>query len=114
SDKRLKAIELNEKARQRELSSRSDEFEAELHGFVAGKKLKRTGGAEEVERIRQRKDGMAFKAMFSGGGPIGGGNIGDTGGGGASAFPGGLPGLAAAPPLSDSEEELSPVESPIN
>ncbi|PVG03122.1 AIP3-domain-containing protein [Serendipita vermifera] len=113
SDKRLKAIELNEKARQKELSSRSDEFEAELHGFVAGKKLKKTGGAEEVERIRQRKDGMAFKAMFSGGGPIGGGSLGDIGGG-TSSFPGGLPGLAAAPPLSDSEEEFSPVESPVN
>jgi hypothetical protein len=111
--KRMKAIELNEKARQKELSSRSDEFEAELHGFVAGKRLKKTGGAEEVERIRQRKDGLAFKAMFSSSGPIGGRSISDTSA--TNSFAGGLPGLAAAPPLdSDSEGDLSPVESPIS
>jgi hypothetical protein len=110
-DKRMKAIEQNQKARQKELSSKSDAFEAELKGFVDGKKLKKTGGAEEVERIRQRKDGMAFKAMFGDGeGSVGAtmalplmDSMNETGG-----IPGGLPGLTMAPALDFDSDELSP------
>lgn len=110
--KRMEAIERNQAARRKELQSRSDEFTAELKGFVDGKKLKKTGGAEEVERVRQRKDGLAFKAMFAASGTIGGGMMGantstSDSSFGMSSFSGGLPGLAQAPALSDSEDEGS-------
>lgn len=65
-ERRLKAIAANEKLREKELSSRSDEFQNELTGFVAGKKLKMTGGADEVERVRQRRNELTLKAMFNG------------------------------------------------
>lgn len=64
--KRLKAIAANEKNRERELASRSDEFQTELSGFVVGKKLRMTGGAEEAERVRQKKNELTLKAMFTG------------------------------------------------
>ena len=64
--RRLKAIAANEKNRERELASRSDEFQTELEGFVAGKKLRMTGGAEETERVRQKKNELTLKAMFTG------------------------------------------------
>ncbi|CAL1715515.1 unnamed protein product [Somion occarium] len=63
--RRLKAIAANEKNREKELAARSDEFQAELSGFVEGKKLKMTGGAEEAERVRQRRNDNTLKAMFS-------------------------------------------------
>ncbi|KAG1899495.1 actin interacting protein 3-domain-containing protein [Suillus fuscotomentosus] len=64
-DRRMKAIEANQKNRERELASRSDEFQEELTGFVGGKKLRMTGGAEEVDRVRQRRNELALKAMFN-------------------------------------------------
>ena len=64
--KRLKAIAANEKNRERELASRSDEFQTELSGFVVGKQLRMTGGAEEAERVRQKKNELTLKAMFTG------------------------------------------------
>jgi hypothetical protein len=63
-ERRLKAIEASQKNRERELAGRSDEFESELKGFVGGKKLKMTGGAEETERVRQHKNDLTLKAMF--------------------------------------------------
>jgi hypothetical protein len=63
-ERRMKAIEANQKNRERELASRSDEFQ-ELTGFVSGKRLKMTGGAEAAERVRQRRNELALKAMFS-------------------------------------------------
>ena len=66
--KRMKAIEANQKNREKDLASRSDEFQAELRGFVGGKKLKMTGGAEEAERVRQKRSDMTLKAMFNGNG----------------------------------------------
>ncbi|KZP01686.1 AIP3-domain-containing protein [Calocera viscosa TUFC12733] len=65
-ERRLKAIEAAQKQRDRELASRSDEFQAELSNFVDGKKLKMTGGPEEVERIRQKRNDQTLKAMFGG------------------------------------------------
>lgn len=82
SDKRMKAIEQAEKARQKEVAERTDEFAAELGGFVENRKLKKTGkrhcgfakktaltlatgGAEEAERIRQLKSEASLKAMFA-------------------------------------------------
>ena len=67
SERRLKAIAATEKAREKELTTRSDEFQNELSGFVEGRKLKKTGGAEEVERVRQRRNEQTLKAMFTGG-----------------------------------------------
>jgi len=64
-ERRLKAIAAAQKQRDRELASRSDEFQAELSNFVDGKKLKLTGGPEEVERLRQKRNDQTLKAMFS-------------------------------------------------
>ena len=68
-ERRLKAIEANEKNREKELATRTDEFQSELHGFVSAKKLKMTGGAEEAERRRQKQNEMTLKAMFTGSSP---------------------------------------------
>ena len=64
-EKRMKAIAANQKHREKELASRSDAFQNELTGFVSGKKLKMTGGAEEAERVRQKRNELALKAMFN-------------------------------------------------
>jgi len=65
-EKRMKAIEANQKARQQELANRSDELQAELTDFVGSKKLRMTGGAEEAERVRQKRNEQTLKAMFTG------------------------------------------------
>ncbi|KAF7370647.1 AIP3 domain-containing protein [Mycena sanguinolenta] len=67
-ERRMKAIEASQKIREKELASRSDEMQAELTDFVAGKKLKMTGGAEEAERVRQKRNEQTLKAMLTGGG----------------------------------------------
>lgn len=64
-ERRMKAIEASQKSREKERAERSDEFESELKNFVSGKKLKLTGGAEETERMRQKKNELALKAMFN-------------------------------------------------
>ncbi|KAG0354580.1 Bud site selection protein 6 [Podila minutissima] len=64
SDKRLKAMAQMEKLRHIELSNRIDEFEEELTSFVGESKLRKTGGALEVERQRQQRDLENLKAMF--------------------------------------------------
>ena len=66
-ERRLKAIEQSQKIRQKELANRTDELHTELADFVGGKRLKLTGGAEEAERVRQRRNEMTMKAMFNGG-----------------------------------------------
>lgn len=65
--RRLKAIEANQKNREKELAARSDDLQVELAEFVGQKKLKMTGGAEEAERVRQKRNDMTLKAMFTGG-----------------------------------------------
>ena len=69
-ERRMKAIAANEKQREKELKNRSDEFQLELSGFVSGKKLKLTGGAEEVERVRQKRNDQTLKAMFTSGSAV--------------------------------------------
>lgn len=66
-DRRLKAIEANQKNREKDLATRSDELQVELQDFVSQKKLRMTGGAEEAERVRQKRSEMTLKAMFNGG-----------------------------------------------
>lgn len=63
--KRVKAMEHAEKMRARELANRIDDFEKELTAFVDAKKLKRTGGAEQVDRQRKQKDEQLLKALYS-------------------------------------------------
>lgn len=66
-EKRMKAIEASQKNREKELAARSDDLQAELTEFVGGKRLKMTGGADEAERVRQKRNEMTLKAMFTGG-----------------------------------------------
>ncbi|KAF2021496.1 AIP3-domain-containing protein, partial [Aaosphaeria arxii CBS 175.79] len=59
---RLEAIERAEKARQKELESRRDgEFKRELGAFVEEGKLRKSGGVEEVERLRKSRDERSRK-----------------------------------------------------
>ncbi|KAF1355161.1 actin interacting protein 3-domain-containing protein, partial [Delphinella strobiligena] len=61
-ESRLEAIQRAEKARKKELESRSGgEFQKELGSFVEEGKLKKTGGADEIERQRLLKDERARK-----------------------------------------------------
>jgi hypothetical protein len=61
-ESRLEAIERAEKLRQKELESRKGgEFQREVESFVEEGKLKKTGGADEVERLRKLKDERARK-----------------------------------------------------
>jgi hypothetical protein len=59
---RLEAIERAEKLRQKELESRKGgEFQREVESFVEEGRLKKIGGADEVERMRRLKDERARK-----------------------------------------------------
>ena len=61
-DSRLDAIQRAERARKKELESRSEgAFKKELAGFVADNKLNKTGGVDEVERMRKVKDERSRK-----------------------------------------------------
>jgi hypothetical protein len=75
---RLRAIEAQRKVREKELAERgADEFTSELGSFVQGRKLKKTGGHEEVERVRAKKSEKTLKKMLTG----------DTGGEGGVLSP---------------------------
>ena len=64
-ESRLEAIERAERARQRELESRQGgEFQRELGNFVEEGKLKKTGGVEEVERLRKAREEKARKDVL--------------------------------------------------
>lgn len=127
-EKRLKAIEANQKARHKELMSRSNEFQEELGDFVIGRKLKKTGGVEEAERLRQARNDYTLKNMFSpatggiaGGGMVNAGmpGVGSTGsptkaGGGSSGAGLGMAGVtfASAPLLDDSDDDADDASPP--
>jgi len=65
-ESRLEAIERAERARQRELESRrGGEFERELGHFVEEGKLKKSGGVEEVERVRLVREEKARKEFYA-------------------------------------------------
>jgi hypothetical protein len=64
-ESRLEAIERAERARQRELESRrGGEFQKELGNFVEEGKLKKSGGVEEVERMRLVKEERARRENY--------------------------------------------------
>ncbi|KAI9279083.1 actin interacting protein 3-domain-containing protein [Sporodiniella umbellata] len=64
-DRRLKAMEQSEKMRQREMANKTDDFEKELSTFVDTKKLKKTGGALEIDRLRKQKDEDMLKQIYA-------------------------------------------------
>jgi hypothetical protein len=64
-DSRVEAIERAEKlrAKERQLTIMNG-FEEELGGFVDDNKLKKSGGIEEVERVRRMKDEQNLRSNF--------------------------------------------------
>ncbi|GAA6044189.1 hypothetical protein JCM8097_006446 [Rhodosporidiobolus ruineniae] len=66
--RRLEAIARAEKERERANANRTDEFADELGEFVGAGKLRKSGGVEETERLRQKRSEAVLRAMFSGGG----------------------------------------------
>jgi hypothetical protein len=64
-DRRLRAMEQADKMRQREMANRIDDFEHELSTFVDAKKLKKTGGALEIDRLRKQKEEELLKSMYN-------------------------------------------------
>lgn len=64
-ESRLEAIERAEKSRRKELETRKvGEFQRELGTFVDESKLKKTGGHEEVERMRLVREEKARKEFY--------------------------------------------------
>jgi hypothetical protein len=63
-ERRLRALNQAEKMRERELANRIDEFEHELTSFVESKKLRMTGGAQEIERQRQKKNQNMLRQLY--------------------------------------------------
>lgn len=65
ANKRLEAIEKTEKARELNLATKKDDFADELGGFVSGNRLKKSGGIEEAERLREMRSQQTLKNMFN-------------------------------------------------
>ncbi|KAI8320828.1 hypothetical protein GQ54DRAFT_200846 [Martensiomyces pterosporus] len=63
-DRRLDALKAAEKLRQQELANKVNEFDAELADFVGQRKLRKTGGTEELERRRAEKEVEVMKDML--------------------------------------------------
>lgn len=64
-NRRLEAIAESERRRELNNANRSDELTDELGAFVAGGKLKKSGGIEETERLRQARSESTLKKMFA-------------------------------------------------
>ncbi|KAJ1661961.1 Bud site selection protein 6 [Coemansia sp. RSA 1646] len=62
--RRLDALEAAEKLRRKELAAKVNEFDEELSNFVGQRKLRKTGGTEELERRRAEKDIEVMKDML--------------------------------------------------
>lgn len=83
--KRLKAIEQAQRMRERELAEAREggnELASQLSEFVDGRKLRKTGGIEEAERVRQRKNELALRN-----GLVAGNSTGSSGGSGSMIPP---------------------------
>ncbi|GMF27846.1 unnamed protein product [[Candida] boidinii] len=66
-ESRVEAIAKAERVREKEkLVNNINQFEAELGDFVDGERLKKSGGIEEIERIRKQKDEQNLKGQFVG------------------------------------------------
>ncbi|KAJ5995499.1 hypothetical protein N7481_002476 [Penicillium waksmanii] len=64
-ESRIEAIERAEKARKKELENRrANLFQKELGAFVQEDKLKKSGGVEEAERLRNAKDDRIRKEVW--------------------------------------------------
>ncbi|KAJ2888023.1 Bud site selection protein 6 [Coemansia asiatica] len=63
-DRRLEALRTAEKLRQQELASKVNEFDQELSDFVGQRKLRKTGGTEELDRRRAEKNLEVMKEML--------------------------------------------------
>jgi len=64
-EKRLQAITKAEKIREKEREMmRLDKFQEELGDFVDDSKLKKSGGIDELERMRQLRDNENLKSSF--------------------------------------------------
>ncbi|GMF06312.1 unnamed protein product [Ambrosiozyma monospora] len=64
-ESRVEAIAKAEKLREKEkVLLNTDEFQEELGDFVGHDKLKKSGGVEELERMRQLKDQENLKSSF--------------------------------------------------
>ncbi|CCH40766.1 Actin-interacting protein 3 [Wickerhamomyces ciferrii] len=63
---RVEAIEKAEKLRQKERQlTMLSGFEEELGGFVENSKLKKSGGVEEIDRVRRMKDEQNLRSNFA-------------------------------------------------
>ncbi|ORX69705.1 actin interacting protein 3 [Linderina pennispora] len=63
-ERRLDALRAAEKLRQQELAAKVNEFDQELADFVGQRKLRKTGGTEELERKRMEKENEVLKEMM--------------------------------------------------
>ncbi|KAI8100155.1 actin interacting protein 3-domain-containing protein [Halteromyces radiatus] len=63
-EKRLDALAQAEKRRARDMANRIDDFEKELIMFVDKNKLKKTGGAEQLERQQQQKTRQLLMDLY--------------------------------------------------
>ncbi|KAJ1918442.1 Bud site selection protein 6 [Mycoemilia scoparia] len=64
-ERRLKALDMAIKSREKELANKVDEFEKELGDYVANQKLRKTGGTEELEKRLRKKEEEVLKAMLT-------------------------------------------------
>ncbi|KAJ2080124.1 Bud site selection protein 6 [Coemansia sp. RSA 988] len=62
--RRLDALGAAERLRLQELAAKVNEFDEELSDFVGQRKLRKTGGTEELERRRAEKDVEVMKEML--------------------------------------------------
>ncbi|KAJ2388052.1 Bud site selection protein 6 [Coemansia sp. RSA 2611] len=63
-DRRVDALKAAERLRQQELAAKVNEFDDELSDFVSQRKLRKTGGTEELERRRAEKNVEVMKDML--------------------------------------------------
>lgn len=63
-ERRLRALQAAERAREKAKTARTDEFMQEIAEFADTKGLRRTGGHLEAERIRQKRDQTTLRAMW--------------------------------------------------
>lgn len=68
ANRRLEAIAKAERTREVQKALKKDDFADELDGFVSGNRLKKSGGVEEAERVRQARSEATLRSMFGGGG----------------------------------------------